>query len=432
MKADSMRLLAIVALLVIVGALPALGGEAGSSLAIASISESDLSAHVWFLASDELEGRASGTAGANVAAAYLAAALQRTGIEPAGDAGSYFQNFERGELKLKNVAGILRGADPALRREIVIVGAHYDHVGRGEFGSAGGSAARGEIHNGADDNASGTAVVLELAEAFTLYPPRRSILFLFFTGEEMGLVGSRYYAEHPLFPLEDTIAMINLDMVGRSRDAYLFIGGVGTAPVWKPMISRLNEDFGFRLEMKDGGRAPSDNSSFYNKKIPVLFFFTNVHEDYHRPGDDWEKLNFDGARDIARFVFRVVDELASAPARPEFVDTGNEYALPDSMRSSGRFRAGDAPFLGVQFARRGGDAAGVPVESVVSGSPAEAAGLAAGDRILSIDGDAVNSSSELSAQLRSRKVGDTVKLRVQRGEETLEMEAALGTRPAGS
>ncbi len=413
----------------------AFAGDPGAQLALASISDQELSAHVFFLSSDELEGRAAGSPGCNVAAEYLASELHRVGAKPAGDDGTYFQNFKHGELAVKNVAAVIPGTDPGLAREIVVVGAHYDHVGRGNFGSLGGPAAKGQIHNGADDNASGTSAVLELAEAFSMLPSRRTILFLLFTGEEMGLVGSKYYCDHPLFPLEDTVAMLNMDMIGRSVDGYLFIGGMGTSPAWKPLIEEFTAGQHFKLELKDGGKAPSDNSSFYSKNVPVLFFFTNVHEDYHRPGDDWEKVNFAGEREIARLVFEIADAVANADARPKFTESGG-YALPDSMmrgnwNGGARPQAGgnpDAPFLGITFAGDAGPGDGVPVRSVSADSGAAKAGVQAGDRIVGIDGTAVSNSDELLDKIRAHKVGDVVKLEVRRGDERLELPATLGKR----
>jgi peptidase M28-like protein/PDZ domain-containing protein len=413
----------------------AFAGDSGANLALASISDQELSAHVFFLSSDELEGRAAGSPGCNTAAEYIAAQLHRVGAKPAGDDGTYFQNFKHGELAVKNVAAVIPGTDPELKREIVVVGAHYDHVGRGSFGSLGGPAAKGQIHNGADDNASGTSAVLELAEAFSMLPARRTILFLLFTGEEMGLVGSRYYCDHPLFPLEDTVAMLNMDMVGRSVDGYLFIGGMGTSPAWKPLVDRFTADQHFRLELKDGGKAPSDNSSFYAKNIPVLFFFTNVHEDYHRPGDDWEKINFAGEREIARLVFEIADDVGNAEARPKFTESGG-YALPDSMLRGnwgGAPTRGatnpEAPFLGITFAGDAPEGEGVPVRSVTAESGAAKAGVQDGDRIVTIDGAAVSNATDLLNEIRRHKIGDAIKLGVKRGDQRLEVEATLGKRP---
>ncbi len=408
-------------------ALVAAPSEAGSSFAITSIDNADLSGHIYFLASNELEGRAAGTPGCNIAAEYIASEFHRSGVKPMGDEGTFFQNFMKGDLAVKNVAGLLPGTDPAVANEILVIGAHHDHVGRGNFGSAGGASARGEIHNGADDNASGTSGVLELAQAFSIYPPRRPILFLLFTGEDMGLVGSRYYCEHPLVPLEHTIAMFNMDMIGRSRERYLFIGGVGTSPIFKPMIERLNGDFGFHLEVKDGGRAPSDNASFYVKRMPVLFFFTNVHEDYHRPGDDWEKIDFATARDITRFIFRIAQETANAAERPLFTPSEG-FALPDSMMRPGSFSRPRTAYLGVKPEVESEKGDGVGIEAIVGGSAAEKAGLLEGDRILSMDGDPVTDGDRLLELIKRTKPGQVVRLRIRRGLTEQVIEATIGER----
>jgi hypothetical protein len=219
---------------------------------------------------------------------------------------------EKPKLRTENVLGLLRGSDPVLSEECVVLGAHYDHVGRGGFGGA-----RGEIHNGADDNASGTAGLLAVAEALARAPrPKRSIVFAAFGAEEMGLLGSRHWCENPLFPLDRTVAMVNLDMIGRSKGGECEVGATGTSPDFEPLVTASNEGIGLSLSFQPGVPADSDHYSFHEKGIPVLFFFTGFHEDYHRPGDDWEKINAeDGAR-IAKLACKVVLALADDPQRP--------------------------------------------------------------------------------------------------------------------
>jgi hypothetical protein len=242
---------------------------ADSSLEVAhkSIVAPDLTHHGAFLSSDAFEGRRAGSRGEGHAALYIASCLRRLGLVPGGADGTYFQHVPlKGDRLGFNVLGRIDGTDPGLRHEVVVLGAHYDHLGIDR---------NGEICNGADDNASGTSALLELAEAFTIFPPRRSVVVILFCGEEQGLLGSRFYCEHPLVPLRDTVTMINLDMVGRSEDDYLFVGGAGTSPVFRPLLTGWNRRFGFEMELKDPGGAPSDNMSFFNKVIPVLFFFTS-------------------------------------------------------------------------------------------------------------------------------------------------------------
>lgn len=291
----------------------------------ALVRSEDLKAHVYFLSGDEMQGREAGTESANLAARYLIDVLESYGIQPAALTGTrYLQGFEKNGLALNNVAGWIEGSDPKLKEEYVIIGAHYDHVGMGHQGSL---AATTAIHNGADDNASGTASVLELAQVFSRFPTKRSILILFFTAEEKGLWGSEYYCENPLRPLEGAVAMLNLDMVGRSENRYLFIGGVGTGNGLEDLVETQAKGTGLRLETKSGGTAPSDNANFFKQEIPVLFFFTNVHEDYHAPGDDWWKLNYEEHANITRYVYRVAKVLAEEPKRRTFHQDGS-MAVP--------------------------------------------------------------------------------------------------------
>ncbi|MGH7150716.1 MAG: M28 family peptidase [Planctomycetota bacterium] len=219
-------------------------------------------------------------------------------------------------LPTENVAGLLRGGDATLSKEVVVLGAHYDHVGRGE-----GPQGEGEIHNGADDNASGTSGLLCVAEALAGAPrPRRSILFLAFSGEEIGLRGSRHYCEHPLLPLADTVAMVNLDMIGRLGEEGCEVEGVGTAKGLEEAIEAENAGIGLPLTFTPGVTADSDHFPFHEKRTPVAFFFTGFHADYHRPGDDWEKVNAEGGALVARLACRTVLSLANAETRPAYSD----------------------------------------------------------------------------------------------------------------
>ncbi len=232
----------------------------------------------------------------------------------------------RQDYDVKNVIGVLEGSG-ALADETIVIGAHYDHLGFGGFGSL----ARGshEVHNGADDNASGTAGVVELARRMAAVPPhaRRRLVFIAFAGEERGLLGSAHYVKNPLFPLPQTVAMINLDMIGRLKDDKLTIGGTGTADVWNPLIDKLNESYHFAITKQPQGSGPSDHASFYRQNIPVLFIFTDLHEDYHRPSDDYDKINVDGLRRVTDFAADILDSLDDAPQRPAFQKTSARAAI---------------------------------------------------------------------------------------------------------
>lgn len=214
--------------------------------------------------------------------------------------------------ELKNVVGVCEGRGD-LADETIVVGAHYDHLGRGDSPD-------GEIRNGADDNASGVAGILEIARRLAAedVPARRRLVFMALAGEELGLLGSRKYVQTPLFPLDKTVAMINLDMVGRMRDNRLTIGGTGSAKEFDGLIDEVNSTYRFDLSRMPSGRGPSDHASFFQAQIPVLFFYTNEHEDYHRPTDDVEKINVAGLLGVTDFVTELVRKLAVAPQRPTY------------------------------------------------------------------------------------------------------------------
>jgi hypothetical protein len=305
-----------------------------------------------------------------------------------------------------NVVGFLRGRDPDVCDEVVVVGAHHDHVGRGASGaSLGGPKARGEVHNGADDNASGTVALLEMAEWFGKLEnrPRRSLLFLSFSGEELGLLGSLYYVEHPIVPLGDTVAMVNLDMVGRSKDGNVEVGGVGTAKGLQDLVAAANKPHGLSISWDPQGEAPSDSTSFFFKKIPVLFMFTGLHEDYHRPSDDVEKIAFGDLTRITLLTRDVVHEIAEREER---------LVYTDPPRSSRR------PRLGVQPAREP-NPNGVALAGVTPDGPAARAGMQAGDVIVAIAGQNVRKVQDLQTVLRKLEPGKPIVVVVLRdGTET--------------
>ena len=318
-------------------------------------------------------------------------------------------------LNARNVVGLLRGSDPALAKEVVIVGAHHDHVGRGAYGSAGGPSAEGKIHPGADDNASGTAALLEVAEALAAQPrrPRRSVLFTSFSGEEMGLLGSVHYCEHPVLPLADTVAMVNCDMVGRYDPARkLEIGGVGTAEGLQALIERANAPYGLALAWDPSGVAPSDNTSFYRKRLPVLFFFTGIHPQYHTPDDTWDRIAAPEGAKVTSLVRDVVVEIADRDVRLVFTK-------PPPTK-------GSKAALGIQPGP--GDGAGVVVAGLVDGGAADAAGLHEGDVVTALGAILVKDMRDLSRALAERKPGDKVVVKVVRDGAPLTFDVTLGGR----
>ena len=304
--------------------------------------------------------------------------------------------------------------DATVPRETLLLGGHFDHLGFGEYGSRAGSKGKGVVHNGADDNASGTAMVLELASflAARREQLRRDVLFVLFTGEELGLLGSKHYVEKPIVPLAQTVAMLNFDMVGRLERGTLQIGGTGTSPAFPPLLDAANEKLRIKTRYNPGGQAPSDNAPFYEKDIPVLFFFTGLHKDYHRPKDDWVLVDRRGLAKIAELAAAVCLELASREERPGFsrADT--------SALSMG-------PHLGLAVEQRDD---GVYVLSVEQGSPAAKAGFQVDDRIEEFGGQAVRTTADFSEAHSQAKPRARVTVTVRRGRRLIDLEPKLGAR----
>lgn len=317
-----------------------------------------------------------------------------------------------------NVAGYLEGKDPELKNELIIIGAHFDHLGMGGEGSL----YRGDepqIHNGADDNASGTTGVLELAEKFASRKNnlKRSIVFITFSGEELGLLGSNYFVNNLPFPVEDAITMVNMDMIGRLKDSSLIVYGTGTSSDWKDILNNYNK-YGFKLTFNDEGFGPSDHSSFYGKKIPVLFFFTGTHEDYHKPSDDTEKINFTGEKDILNYVYDIVTAIDKNPIRPD-------YLLVEKKESGQMFArkvyVGTVP----DFAS---NVDGYKISGVSEGSPAQLAGLQGGDIIISFGGKKISNIYDFTYALGDFVPGDEVDVIVKRGEDEITFKVKLASK----
>ncbi len=318
------------------------------------------------------------------------------------------------EANARNVVGFLPGRDPACAQDVVVLGAHYDHVGLGLFGSTGGPAAAGKIHNGADDNGSGTIALMELAEWFSKGEnrPRRSLLFIAFTGEERGLLGSRYYVDNPTVALADIVLMLNMDMVGRSREGRVQVGGVGTAKGLKDLVAAENKPHDLNITWDPQGTAPSDSTSFFRKGLPVLFFFTGLHPDYHRPSDDIEKINFADMERIVHLCRDVAHEIGEREDRLVFT------------RPPPRKRP---PTLGV-FPAREPDAHGILIDRVVPGGPAEKAGMQSADVLVSIAGESLRDVRTLRRVLSKLQAGKTVPVVVRRDGEEITLKVTLTTR----
>lgn len=323
----------------------------------------------------------------------------------------------RKEAEVKNVIAVLEGEGPHAD-ETVIVGAHYDHLGHGGYGSL--APWTTDIHNGADDNASGTASLLEIARqlAGREKKPARRIVFIAFTGEERGLLGSAFYTREPRFPLDKTVAMVNLDMVGRLTNDKLIVYGTGTAKEFDSLLDELNTQYKFDLSRKPGGFGPSDHASFYAKQIPVLHLFTGTHSDYHRPSDDADKLNIEGMRRITGLSVDIVDRIANAPTRPTYVESKRQ----ETITMGG---GGDRPYFGSipDYANEG---EGLALTGVTKGGPADMGGLRGGDVIIQFGDSKISGIEDFDSALRKYKGGDKVKVKVKRGAETLELEVILG------
>jgi hypothetical protein len=321
-----------------------------------------------------------------------------------------------------NVIGILPGADPRLRDEAVVIGAHYDHLGRGGEGSLAPDQI-GQVHHGADDNASGTAAALALARAFAASGPRpRTLVFAAFAGEELGLLGAAHYVRHPPFSLERSVLMVNFDMVGRLRDDRLYVGGVDSGTGLRAVVNDAARGLGLKLELRASPFAPSDHTAFYTIGRPVLFLFTGAHADYHRPTDTWEKINAPGLATVAALAGRVVDTVARTPAPPAWVKV-------DAPPAIGR-GAGYGAYFGIipDFGGGDGPPAGVRITAVRPGSPAEKAGVRGGDVIVRFAGIEVRTLEDLTFALRGRRAGDQIQVVVRRDGREHQVQAVLERR----
>ena len=346
---------------------------------------------------------------------------------------------ERVQKDVKNVVAVLPGGGD-LAHEYVVVGAHYDHLGRGGPGSM--SPQDKGIHNGADDNASGTAAMLEIAEHFAKKGSvGRSLVFAAFTAEEVGLVGSQHFVTHPPVPLPRVAYMVNLDMVGRVRNDILYVGGHGTAPLLDRAIEKADGKSALRFKsFGKGGYGPSDHMSFAMKKVPVLFFHSGQHRDYHRPTDDPDKVNYEGVKQAAGFAADVVAELVAAP-REQYVDASDAHSMfngpgdpsgPGARSATGSASGGIRASLGVVPDYAPDDEVkGLRISGTSPQSPAAAAGLKEGDVIVQINDDKIGSIYDLTDALSRGKPGDKWKIGFLRDGNRSEAEATLAERRPG-
>jgi aminopeptidase YwaD len=351
-------------------------------------------------------------------------------------------NLIKKETEAYNVIGILEGNDAQLKNEAIIIGAHYDHLGKGGQGSLAVNST--EIHYGADDNASGVSAMLELARQFAKEKKnKRTLIFIAFGGEEEGLLGSKFYVNNPIFPLNKTVAMINMDMVGRLKDDKLTVGGIGTANEWKSLVESKNEIipkvygdskkatssnafaekresvYRFSLQLNEDGFGPSDHSSFYGKQIPVLFFFTGTHEDYHKPSDTADKINYGGLLKITEYVAditRYIDQSSTKPTYKVAQSSGT-----GGGRMSFNVSLGTVPAYG-------DSTDGMLIDAVRDNSPAAKSGLKAGDKIVELAGKDVRNVQDYTIILGELKADTEYEIVVMRGAEKLTLKIIPAAR----
>ncbi|MBS1492451.1 MAG: M20/M25/M40 family metallo-hydrolase [Bacteroidetes bacterium] len=325
------------------------------------------------------------------------------------------------KITTNNIIGKIEGSDPVLKNEVVLIGAHKDHLG---YGAQYGSLYEGNdrlIHSGADDNASGTSAVLELAQKFASNKEltKRTMVFMFFNGEEAGLLGSAYFTKSKLFTDMNVTAMINLDMVGRLSDNKLNIGGTGTSSLWSNLIDSVNKTYNFNLNKTPDGFGPSDHASFYSQNIPVLFFFTGNHPDYHKPSDKWDKINSDGEEQITKMTYTIALTMANYPSKIDFIKVVNS--------NEGKTMGGIKVYIGT-IPDYSSQAEGMEITGVKAGSPAEKGGLQAKDVIIKFGKHDIKNVYDYTYALAEYKPNEEVEIVVKRNGETVTLKVVCGSR----
>ena len=370
-----------------------------------SVSEKNIKQDIVRLSSDAFEGRGTGSAGGEKAAEYLESQFKKIGLATSSNPFT-FKGGMHGTGKEGATRNIIAFLDNQAKTTIII-GAHYDHLGLGNDGNSLDPDPKNKIHNGADDNASGVAGILELARYFKKNEIRNAnLLFLAFSGEELGLYGSKYWTEHPTIDLNQVNYMINLDMIGRYESSKgLAVSGTGTAPVWEPLLKSLSSEK-LIIKTDSSGVGPSDHTSFYLKNIPVLHFFTGSHNDYHKPGDDWDKINYQAEAEILRLIIKVI-EAPQTEDKLAFLTTKNKSMTP---RSSFKVTMGVMPSYTAEVV-------GLRVDGVSEGKPAQRAGILAGDIIIKLGDYEVKNIETYMEALGQFDKGQTVTVQVKRGAE---------------
>ena len=395
--------------------------------------QDDMRQTVEFLASQELGGRYPGTAGDTLASEFIVDKLRSLKLKPVVKGKkktAFYHNFTYGKEKqitTHNIIAVVPGKDKHLRNEYIVVGSHYDHLGMGGQGSGSRRPDTLGVHPGADDNASGDAVVLELARHFKKACSPRSIIFAFFGAEEQGLVGSKKFLEwmkqednqRKNLPdsMKGIVAMVNLDMVGRMRDSAMSVSGTGTSSQFKAMAEQVAAQTGLHISCVPDGYGPSDQASFVAMDIPVLFLTTGGHMEYHTPDDVPSTLNYDGMQQTLDFSKELITRLASMSETPDYISVPSSQTMKHA-----KFKVTLGLMPDVMGASR---IPGLRADIVVAGKPAHNAGIRSGDIIQEIDGKPVKDIEEYMQRLSELQAGTTIPVKVLRGEEIITFEVHL-------
>lgn len=402
-------------------------GELSFSSALESIRSDDVKRHVDVLADDSFEGREAGSRGGRAAGNYLQQFFVKYGLTPAGDGRTFYQMFHGDS---RNILGLLPGRDDDGTGPVVVVGAHYDHVGYGNRANSFGPF--GYVHNGADDNASGTAALLEVVQAFSEMKvrPRHSILFVLWDGEEKGLLGSKYWVEHPTIDRNRVRLFINLDMVGRLRNQKVEIYGTRTWPGLRQVVSRANSATGLKLDFRWEMTENSDHYTFFSRSIPTLMLHTGLHDEYHRPQDDAHLINNEGIEQVARLTAELVWDEANREHFPAFRTRSRQEGESDRRRFEVA-RTLNRSRLGIGWnPEQLGTAPGLLVSSVTPTRPAGRAGLLPGDRIVRFAGLPFTTVEDFLAQVQAAPRAVAVEVARDEADEPIGLEVELEGNPA--
>ncbi|MCA9014747.1 MAG: M20/M25/M40 family metallo-hydrolase [Planctomycetaceae bacterium] len=390
-----------------------------------SITVDELKTHIEFLASDSLEGREAGSQGGQAAGTYIRSVLQKNGIQPGLEEEGYFQEFDGG---FRNIIGIIPGNDPELKKEYVVIGAHYDHVGYGKPSNSRGGI--GQIHNGADDNASGTAALLEAIEALAQHKtlPRRSLMFVFWDAEEMGLLGSKYWVNHPTVPLDKIAIYLNLDMVGRLNGKPLNLFGSRSSYGLRSCTVKCNHrEAGVKIRFDSAIRPDSDHWPFYQKGVPFLMLHTGKHEEYHRPEDDAHKIDYAGARKCAQFLTQLALDFSLQTEKPEYRNANQDILA--GIDQQARIDTPEPPRLGVAWNAEKYEQGNLLITQVLANTAADKAGLKVGDEIVKVDGKSPVIAPGFAALIRSAPVKIIMQIRRMMEDKLLEVPVDLAGQP---